>query len=53
MDLERAIDEHLPSIVRRADLQTSTIAMLHRELEIVLATSLETKKAYVREQVRG
>lgn len=51
-DLEIAINAHLPEILRRADLEKSTVKTLQKELESKLLMSLDTKKNYIRDQVR-
>jgi hypothetical protein len=52
-NLEVAINAHLPDILRRADLEKSTVKTLQKELESKLLMSLDTKKNYIRDQVRG
>ena len=51
-NLEVAINAHLPDILRRADLEKSTVKTLQKELESKLLMSLDTKKNYIRDQVR-
>ena len=51
-DLEIAINTHLPEILRRADLEKSTVKTLQKELESKLLMSLDSKKNYIRDQVR-
>lgn len=51
--LESDIMAYLPTILRGADLEKSTVKSLQKELETKLGMGLSEKKNFIREQVRA
>jgi hypothetical protein len=53
VSLEHEIMQHLPAILRNADLEKSTVKSLQHELEQKLGFQLGAQKGFIRDQVRA